>query len=232
MLTVFYNLHKYAAQESLNVEDVVKNSLAQGVVTSKRYLQTAATAGFGFGYSVAITSGRAVVRGLRCCNNNLNPVTLTLRYGPSVIRIPLKYITEEVQGASNYLLSPKESMIEVMAYFAKKPIRLARLFHALGLPIDSEVLRVLKAERDLERAEKLKPMILKGGLKGSKVLTASAEKSVEKARMNIILSLAKALCEGGEGLPEDIEKLVFKLLGSSAERILAKTVAKYDLLPC
>ncbi|WP_153763980.1 hypothetical protein [Endozoicomonas sp. OPT23] len=154
--------------------------------------------------------------------NTLNPVNLTVRYAPSIIATPVRYVGEEVQGFAAHLLNPRQSLCEAMEYFAKKPDRLARLLQALGVPIDPTTMTIFKVESTMDKVEKLFPDMLAGKMNMSKVTTSN----VERLRGKIILSVIKALIDGGEDFTEDMLKYIPRLFMHSGERAVVKTLMK------
>ena len=135
--------------------------------------------------------------------NMLNPVNLTIRYAPSIIATPVRYVGEEVQGFASHLLNPRKSLHETVQYFAKKPIRMARLLQVLGVPVDPTTMAIFKMDSTLDKVERLAPDMIKGKVNIGKVTGCN----VDRVRGKIILSLIKAMIDGGEELTEDMLKL-------------------------
>ena len=178
-----------------------------------------------FGYSVAVTAGKVASDG-RDYLNCINPVSLAIRHGPAPVSVPLKYIKDEVDGFTNYMLHPSKSLTEVVTYFAKKPIRFARLMQALGIPVDPATMAVLKMEGDIDKVAKLAPGIMAGTSNVNKMLTTN----VERLRGKIVLSLVKAAVDGGEDLMEDTMKYLPQLFMLSGERVVGKSLVKAGVL--
>ena len=222
--TVQY-MHNDVANHRNDLVHYVNDAMTEGMTGGREALKMGASVGAAFGRSVVAATGQAIIGGVGLLNY-INPISLTLRHAPSVVSTPLKYVCDEVDGFTNYLLHPTKSMTEVVNYFVKKPIRLARLMQALGVPVDPVTMAALKMENDIEKAEKMAPSMLAGTTSANKLLTAN----VERLRGKIVLSLVKAAVDGGEEIMEDMIKLIPQLLIHSGERALGKSLVKAGVL--
>lgn len=180
---------------------------------------------FALGRKATVVTGVSVLGAAKSALgilNTVNPVSLVINYGPTVVATPIRYVSEEIQGFTSHLLNPKKSLVDSVQYFAKKPIRIARLLQALGLPVDPTTMAIFKMESDLDKIEKFAPQMMKGKFDASKMMTTN----VERVRGKIILSFIKAFVDGGEDLTEDMLKLLPKLFAHSGERAVARTLMK------
>ncbi len=178
---------------------------------------------FSFGRKATVSAGKSVIDASRSALgilNTVNPINLLINYGPTVVATPVRYVSEEIQGFTAHLLNPKKSLVDSAQYFAKKPIRIARLLQAMGLPVNPVTMAIFKMESDLDKVEKLAPQMIKGKLDGTKMMSVN----VERVRGKIILSFIKAFVDGGEDLTEDMLKLIPKLFMHSGERAVARTL--------